>query len=199
MQTQSQIRQYIQQQRLSLSKQQQSDYSSQICEQILNSKLLDKAQHIAFYLPVRGEADPTSLQLLDAHRDKQFYLPILSEAKANHLAFAEYNQQTPMMLNKFKIPEPDLPSEALLYDPSILDVVLMPLVAVDPQGNRIGMGGGFYDRTFAFKQTNKQQSPLLVAFAYDFQLIDPQTPQSWDVAMDVIALQSQVRHVPMST
>lgn len=188
MSTQKEIRRCIQTQRQSLNQQQQTEYSSQICLQIIGSGILDDAQHIAFYLPVRNEADPTSLQLMEQYQGKQFYLPVLSEVKHNHLAFAAYNQQTRMKLNRFKIPEPDVPTESLLHDPLKLDVVITPLVGVDPQGNRIGMGGGFYDRTFAFKK-EKQKKPLLVAFAYDFQFIEPQTPQDWDVAVDHIALQ----------
>lgn len=190
MQTQETIRRNIQAQRQALSKQQQSEYSAQICEQIISNNVLANAEHIAFYLPVRGEADPTSLQFFKHYQGKRFYLPILSERKQNHLAFAEYNQHTTMKLNRFKIPEPDVPAESLLHDPLKLDVVIAPLVGVDPQGNRIGMGGGFYDRTFAFKKDH-QQSPLLIAFAYDFQFIEPQTPQNWDVAVDQIALQSR--------
>ena len=190
MNTQSKIRKHIQAQRQALSKQKQSEYSAQICQQIIDSGVLNTAQHIAFYLPVRGEADPALLQLAEQYQDKQFYLPILSDLKENHLAFAAYNQQTPMKLNRFKIPEPDVPASSLLHDPAKLDVVITPLVGVDVQGNRIGMGGGFYDRTFAFKKEHKQ-SPLLIAFAYDFQFIELQTPQDWDVAVDKIALQSQ--------
>lgn len=187
---QTEIRRHIQTQRQSLSCDQQSKYSAQICQQIINSGVLDQAQHIAFYLPVRGEADPTSLQLIERYQGKRFYLPVLSEVKPNHLAFAAYDQRTKMKLNRFKIPEPDIPAESLIHDPLKLDIVITPLVGVDPQGNRIGMGGGFYDRTFAFKK-KQQQTPLLVAFAYDFQLTEPQIPQSWDVAVDKIALQSQ--------
>ena len=187
---QSEIRKRIQTQRQSLTKQQQVAYSAQICQQVVNSGLLDNADHIAFYLPVRGEADPTPLQRIEAYQDKHFYLPILSELKENHLAFARYDQTTKMVLNRFRIPEPDVATASLLHDPSQLDVVITPLVGVDPQGNRIGMGGGFYDRTFAFKK-DENRSPLLIGFAYDFQLIEPQTPQDWDVAVDQIALQSQ--------
>ena len=81
---QTEIRRHIQTQRQSLSCDQQSKYSAQICQQIINSGVLDQAQHIAFYLPVRGEADPTSLQLIERYQGKRFYLPVLSEVKPNH-------------------------------------------------------------------------------------------------------------------
>ena len=190
MSNQSEIRKHIQSQRQSLSKQQQAEYSAQICEQIINSGALDDAQHIAFYLPVRGEADPTPLQLVEQYSDKTFYLPVLSERKENHLAFAQYDQNTKMKLNKFRIPEPDVTVSSLLHDPMQLDIVITPLVGVDAKGNRIGMGGGFYDRTFAFKR-EQNRLPHLIGCAYDFQFIEPQTPQDWDVAVDSVALQSR--------
>lgn len=187
---QSIIREKIQVKREKLGKKSQAEYSFDICQQIANNGDLNDAQHIAFYLPVRGEADPTYLQSLSGFSEKKFYLPILSETNKNHLDFALYNQQTPMKLNRFKIPEPDVNPTDFLTDPRELDAVIMPMVAIDRAGNRIGMGGGFYDRTFAFRKTERCK-PRLIAFAYDFQLIAAQTPQPWDVPTDSIALQSE--------
>jgi len=95
-----------------------------------------------------------------------------------------------MKLNRFNIPEPDVAEEELLTDPKKLDAVIMPMVAIDRCGNRIGMGGGFYDRTFEFRKSENCK-PTLIAFAYDFQLIEEQVPQAWDVPSDFIALESE--------
>lgn len=190
MQDQSKIRQHIQGLRQALTTEQQDTYSQQICEQVLSSQLLSKAKHIAIYLPVKGEADPTPL--LKQLTEKQFYLPVLSSVKQSHLAFAKYDENTPMKLNRFRIPEPDLPDNELLADTTKLDCIIMPLVGIDPTGNRIGMGGGFYDRTFAFRKTS-QSSPLLIGFCYDFQITAPQTPQNWDVPADAIVTQSSFK------
>ena len=187
---QSSIRSRIQTQRATLTKDQQSILSKKICHEILNSAALNNAKHIAIYLPVRGEADPTYLQEFNELSNKSFYLPILSKTNKNHLEFALYNSQTPMKLNRFNIPEPDVAEEELLTDPKKLDAVIMPMVAIDRCGNRIGMGGGFYDRTFEFRKTENCK-PTLIAFAYDFQLIEEQVPQAWDVPSDFIALESE--------
>jgi len=187
---QASIRKQIQAKRQALDKNNQAEYSQQICQQISNSNVLKNATHIAFYLPVRGEADPTYLQNFKQFSEKQFYLPIISVTNKNHLEFALYNEQTPMKLNRFKIPEPDVAPVSLLTDPRKLDAVIMPMVAIDRAGNRIGMGGGFYDRTFEFRKA-RNCKPKLIAFAYDFQLIDEQIPQSWDVPSDYVALQSE--------
>ena len=187
---QSAIRSRIQKQRATLTKDQQSIHSKKICHEILKSGALNEAKHIAIYLPVRGEADPTYLQEFNELSNKSFYLPILSKTNKNHLEFALYNAQTPMKLNRFNIPEPDVAEEELLTDPKKLDAVIMPMVAIDRCGNRIGMGGGFYDRTFEFRKSENCR-PILIAFAYDFQLIEEQVPQAWDVPTDFIALESE--------
>jgi 5-formyltetrahydrofolate cyclo-ligase len=192
MQDQNTIRKHIQTLRQSLSTEQQRQYSHEICTQVLQSKLLETAKHIAIYLPVKGEADPTLLLKLNEFANKQFYLPVLSSTKENHLAFAKYDATTVMKLNRFKIPEPDVKHNELLEDLTTLDCVITPLVGVDNAGNRIGMGGGFYDRTFAFKKTSKTK-PLLIGFCYDLQLIAPQTPQNWDVPVDAIVSQSSFK------
>ena len=195
MQDQSSIRKHIKGLRQALSPEQQQSLSQGICQQLIDSKIISTAKHIAIYLPVRGEADPTPIltnTVIDQDVSKQFYLPVLSPAKKNHLAFAKYGKDSVMKLNRFKIPEPDVPNEELLDDPSVLDCVITPLVGVDPQGNRIGMGGGFYDRTFAFKKASNEK-PLLIGFCYDFQMIASQSPQDWDVPVDAIVTESSLK------
>ena len=188
---QSEIRSHIQQQRAELSKEQQAVRSENICRRIVESDVLKKALHIAIYLPVRGEADPTYLQNFEEMLGKNFYLPILSKTNKNHLEFALYNKSTVMKLNRFNIPEPDIESTKILANAKQLDAVIMPMVAIDDLGNRIGMGGGFYDRTFEFRKTQPCK-PDLIAFAYNFQLIEKQSPQPWDVPVDSIALEHKL-------
>lgn len=62
-----------------------------------------------------------------------------------------------------------------------LDAIICPLVLVDKKGNRIGMGGGFYDRTFA-----KNPNVLKIGYAYDFQLVENLQTQVWDKKIDVL-------------
>lgn len=197
-QSQQAIRQRICSQRAALNTSEQADFSAEICQSILASACLEAAQHIAFYLPIRGEADPTGLQieLAKSHPGKTFYVPILPEDKHATLRFAAYSPDSPMIINRFNIPEPDLNQAQILEDARQLDAVIMPLVAIDKRGNRIGMGGGYYDRTFDFKHTdNAPSKPHLIAFAYDFQLIETQTPQPWDVPAEALATQSSFMRI----
>lgn len=68
----------------------------------------------------------------------------------------------------------------------------MPLVGFDATGNRLGMGGGFYDRSFAFKRIQPQQRPLLIGLAHSFQQL-PQLPvASWDTPVDMVVTERAV-------
>jgi 5-formyltetrahydrofolate cyclo-ligase len=62
----------------------------------------------------------------------------------------------------------------------------MPLVGFDKAGNRLGMGGGFYDRSFAFKQKRHSCQPKLIGLAHSIQQVDNLSVQGWDIPVDNI-------------
>ena len=89
--------------------------------------------------------------------------------------------------NRYGIPEPDRPIRQRIRAAS-LDLIVAPLVAFDIYGNRLGMGGGFYDRTLAFlKRRGSWRKPVVVGVAYEFQKVQRLTAQPWDVPMHAIA------------
>ncbi|MCK5667158.1 MAG: 5-formyltetrahydrofolate cyclo-ligase [Thiotrichaceae bacterium] len=179
------IRKVLLLKRKQLTKQEQQQKSELITNRIKQSDTYKQAKKIAFYHAVRGEADPSSLM----DNEKQFYLPILSSNKDQGLVFAPIDQNTQYKNNQFSIPEPMVAPEDFINAES-LDLVIMPLLGFDLKGNRLGMGGGYYDRSFAFKKT-RVKKPVLVGFAYDFQQVDALTAESWDVGLDAIAIESQ--------
>ncbi len=167
---------------------QQKQKSSLIANNVIQSSIFQNAKKIAFYHAVRGEADPSSLS---TSTSKQFYLPILAEEKNLGLVFAPINKQTQYKQNCFSIPEP-IVDKSTLTPPTSLDLVIMPLSGFDLQGNRIGMGGGYYDRCFSFK-LNKKTKPILLGFAFDFQEIVKKIEiESWDIGLDAIATESRL-------
>ena len=104
-----------------------------------------------------------------------------------------YTETTPMAVNYFGIPEPDI-SPRKRCPPRALDVVLMPLVAFDESGNRLGMGGGFYDQTFSYKSRAANVSkPLLIGVAYEFQRVDLLPTNWWDIGLDGIVTENGYR------
>ncbi|WP_158756155.1 5-formyltetrahydrofolate cyclo-ligase [Dyella sp. S184] len=119
-----------------------------------------------------------------ATRGQQFLLPVIGTDK--HLRFAPWQSGEEVQPNRYGIPEPVAPRE--LLEPFQLDLVLVPLLGFDRRGHRLGHGGGYYDRSFAF--LNKQvrpTEPLLVGIAYDFQELATVNKEPWDVALDFIA------------
>jgi 5-formyltetrahydrofolate cyclo-ligase len=178
------LRSQVQQQRNFLTVKQQSFYSKQICQQVSQTNCFRDAQHIAFYTPVKGEANPLPLQ--SEKSNKSFYLPILSSKNKYHLHFVKIDSNTQYKNNIYAIPEPIYsPQDIILAEQ--LDLVIMPLVAADKEGHRIGMGGGYYDRSFAFKLNAKLRYPQLLGFAYNFQLVNKLIAEPWDVPLDFIA------------
>ena len=91
-----------------------------------------------------------------------------------------------MRINRFRLPEPDVPDEIMLA-PRELDLVLAPLVVFDANCNRIGMGGGYYDRSFEFRRTTDIDRPTLIGVAHELQRVDALQPEPWDGRLDAVA------------
>lgn len=141
------------------------------------------SRRIAAYLPVAGEADPRPLIQRAWELGKSVYLPALVPFGANRLWFLPFGPKTKLVYNRYGIPEPEV-SPRKRIRPTILDLVLTPLVAFDPAGNRVGMGGGFYDNSFAFLRNRTiWRKPALLGIAYEFQRVDRLSPQPWDIPL----------------
>ncbi len=139
------------------------------------------ARRLAAYVTVDGELDPEPL-LRYAHRDgKQIYLPVVPATHTAALRFHPWKPDMNMRPNRLGIPEPVV-ADTVGITPQDLDLVLTPLVAFDNAGHRLGMGGGFYDRTFAFLKAGANKPPLL-GLAYEFQRLERIEAASWDVPL----------------
>lgn len=140
---------------------------------------------VAGYWAVRGEIPLHAAFASLRSRGQSYCLPILGDSGT--LRFAPWQPDLPLRGNRYGIPEPDVPAAAWLA-PSDLDVVLVPLVGFDRHGNRLGSGGGWYDRSFAFlSQAKRPARPVLVGIGYHFQEVAKLDVESWDVRMDFIA------------
>lgn len=156
---------------------------------IIDLEVYQNARHIAAYLAMDGELDLSGL-LTQAWADgKNIYLPVLTGA-AQPLLFAPYTAKTPMKIGSYKIPEPAVPRQQMVTG-DVLDLVLTPLVGFDDKGYRLGMGGGFYDRSFAFRQQPEHSKPYLLGIAFEQQQA-PLPHRSWDVRLDAVVTQNGV-------
>jgi 5-formyltetrahydrofolate cyclo-ligase len=156
------------------------------------SALFQRSKHIAFYLPNDGEIDPAPLLAKALAMGKKCYLPVLSAAWHNRLWFAPYDENTDLTLNSFSIYEPACNWRQMRH-PWALDLILTPLVAFDTQGNRLGMGGGFYDRTLAYLQRRQHwRKPRLIGIAHDFQKVAQLEQQAWDVLLHGVVTEQAI-------
>jgi 5-formyltetrahydrofolate cyclo-ligase len=140
-----------------------------------------RAQHIALYLPADGELDPSPIAKQLWKMGKHCYLPVLHPSLDRQLWFVEYTPNSFLKPNRFGIPEPDH-RQAIRIAPNLLDIVLLPLVGFDRQGGRLGMGGGFYDTTFAFHK-GKKNKPYLLGMAHACQEVERLELADWDIPL----------------
>lgn len=122
-----------------------------------------------------------------------FSLPVLHPVCKGHLLFLEYGPHTTLVKNKYNIDEPELACHNVVPT-STIDVILMPLVGFDSKGNRLGMGGGYYDRTLAFTQVTQltQQKPILIGIAHDEQEVETLPFEPWDIPVDIIVTPKRI-------
>lgn len=139
------------------------------------------AEHIAAYIAVEGEMDPEPLLQQAVRESKRIYLPIVPQERTGTLQFVRWQPGMRMYPNRVGIPEPSDSAQGAIA-PEKLDLVLTPLVAFDQHGQRLGTGGGYYDRTFAFLKSGATR-PLLLGLAYEFQRLERIESEPWDVRL----------------
>ena len=178
----NQLRQQIRKTRANLTALQQQQAEDSITQQALALIEERNAQHIALYISFDGEISTDKLIKILWAQGKQVYLPVLHPFNPNHLLFLRYLPDIPMLKNKFGIWEPKLNVQNVLPLDE-LDILFTPLVAFDKQGNRLGMGGGFYDRTLQ----HWQKSPFIpVGLAHQCQQVEQLPTEAWDVPLHQI-------------
>lgn len=161
-------------QRKNLSPNKIAYLSEKVVNHILSSELYQQAQNIALYLPFGGEVDLTALL---QSNDKRNYLPSI---QGNQMQFHLYHEDLMFNLHPYGIKQPKfMPA----LKPAQIDLCLMPLVGFDLHGNRLGMGGGFYDRYF---ELNDLTQTSLAGIGYQFQQQNQLPAHSWDVKINHI-------------
>ena len=189
-QSAAEIRQLKRALRQALSAKAQQQHSQALCQNVTSERAYKNSLNIACYLANDGEIDPGLIIEHARFLHKKVYLPVLSPLK-NSLYFAPYEAGDRLKLNRFAIPEPVChPSRWI--NARQLDLLLLPLVAFDAQGNRIGMGGGFYDRTLSYlRHCQHWKKPVLAGLAHEIQKAAQLDTQSWDIPLNYIITEKQ--------
>ncbi len=188
--TRNTIRTSLREARQKLSPDQQETAAAALFNQLGNQDFFRVAQRIAFYQVADGEIDPRMLLDLALSEGKSCFLPVIAQDNPEFVSFSPYDASTELVPNKWGIAEPPVPE--VIVSPTNFDVVFVPLVGFSADCYRLGMGKGFYDRTFSFKIFNRRSSPLLVGLAHENQLIDSFAVESWDVRLDAVATDKKI-------
>ncbi len=188
-QTKSQIRQQIRSQRQKLTPQavQQAGLGLVKC---LTTHIAFKAeQKIACFLPFDQEIDTQPLIQQIFNAKARCYLPKIRPFKPHRLWFLPYQAESRLDKNRYGIDEVDAPLHQAIRA-SDIDLLLMPLVAFDQEGNRLGMGAGYYDATFAHLAKSKKR-PKFIGLAYEFQRQMQLPKDPWDIPLDAVCTQQR--------
>lgn len=174
--------------RASLSPEQISEASLDIAARIWHLPELARSRRIAAYHAFDGEVDCHFAIETAWRRGREVFLPVIH---GQQILFAQYCAKTRFSLNRFGIPEPVCARRNLLH-PSQMDVILTPLVAFDEHGNRIGMGAGFYDRSFRFlRHRARWRHPRMIGIAYEFQKAAQIKASGWDVPLHIVVTEQR--------
>lgn len=189
------LRRQIRRRRQALSPIQQRHAALAVKRQLIRLPVFRNADRIACYLANDGEVDMQAVISRIQAMDKQCYLPVLDPLGSNRLWFAPLLPGMPMRANRFGIPEPDISARHFIAAWQ-LDLLLLPLVAFDPAGNRLGMGGGFYDRSLAYLHRQQRwRKPHLFGIAHQFQCVPALQQATWDIPLHGIITDQTIYRV----
>jgi 5-formyltetrahydrofolate cyclo-ligase len=181
--TRAQLRRQLRHARRSLTGSQQRAAARGLYRQVVQHPIFRRARHVSLYLPMDGEIDPRLLLRAAQRRGKATYLPVLNAWPRTRMVFQRVRPGEKFRPNRFRIPEPRI-NRARQRRIWALDLVLMPLVGFDDEGGRLGMGGGFYDRSLAYQARRKTwKKPVLLGLAHECQKVERLAQASWDVPL----------------
>jgi len=178
--------------RAQLSPAQRQTASARVAAHLAGTRLYLVSRRIACYLPSDGEVDTSEIidRLWRMRRD--VFLPVLSRLRYDRLWFAPAMPGMELVPNRFGIPEPKVSVRELVRAQEV-DLILLPLVAFDKNGNRVGRGAGFYDRSLAFlRNRHFLRAPRVLGLAYDFQRVPKIAVDPWDVPLDGVVTDQSV-------
>lgn len=173
-----------------LSQSQQITAARDLVQQVMMQPEVERARTVGAYFSFGTElnTEPLLQALLDA--GKRVCLPVLHPFTQGHLLMLHYDLNSQLVANRYGIPEPALRCPDVVPFTQI-DCLLTPLVGFDAAGNRMGMGGGFYDRTLASWQRGRYPGLSVFGLGHDCQFVERLPVQPWDVPLPAVITPSQ--------
>lgn len=181
----SSLRQQCRAARHALSMQQHEQYAQQILQQLKQVKHYQEANTIGSYLSTDQEASTHLIHQDCWESNKSLLLPTVIDK--TRMVFSEYKRDDMLIDNHWGIPEPKIDSQTSLTPLHHIDCLLIPMVGFTEQGQRLGFGGGYYDRYLQDKKTN----PICIGLAYDAQKLTEIPFETWDISMNIIVTEEK--------
>ncbi|MCK5817810.1 MAG: 5-formyltetrahydrofolate cyclo-ligase [Psychromonas sp.] len=189
MKTRDTLRTQIRKKRHSITSEEQQQAAFQLAQKLTQHSLVTKSKNIAIFLSNDGEIGTLPFINWCWLNNKAIYLPVVHPFTQGHLLFLEYLQKSEMTINQYGIYEPTLNIQNII-SPHQLDIIFTPLVAFDSNGNRLGMGGGYYDRLLAPWFKNKMGGKP-IGLAHDCQQVQNIPHETWDIPLPEIITPSK--------
>lgn len=188
------IRADMRSRRAEIGEDDQAAASMAVLARLVSLAVVRRARVVAGYRAVRGELDIDAALRFVAEHGAKVTTP---RVRGEHLEFLVTDDATPLVPGPFGIPEP---SEGELVAVRAHDLFLMPLVAFDSAGRRLGQGGGYYDRALAaFGAGERSERPTLIGIAHAFQQVAEVPTEPWDVPLDAIVTEEGIVEVTAGT
>ena len=176
-QTQIALRNSARAARIRLSADEREKASEKIVDTVIRSSWFRRSKFVACYLPMPEEVDTWTLIDRAWRMKKRIFAPIIK--KNFVMQFCELTAESELVFNQFGLREPQ---DGEIIAPRALDLVITPVVAFDDDCNRLGMGGGYFDRTFSFLRHRQYLfHPKLIGLAFSCQRVDKIAPNPWDI------------------
>lgn len=151
---------------------------------VIRSGLLLRYRRIGFYASMPNELDLWPLINAALRLRRQCYLPVVPKGRGKRMHFTQLHAANTWYLNRYRIPELAAPHR---YSARSLDLVFVPLLGFDLSGNRLGMGGGYYDATLAFLHHRRVwRKPILAGAAFECQKLTCLPCDDWDQPLDLV-------------
>ncbi len=182
------IRRDMRTRRQQLSPYEQFQHADGLVQQLAQWSLFHEANTLAFYIANDGEIDPSPSMKLAWSLNKNCYLPLVQTDQT--LTFAPYQDGDILIANQYGILEPVVEPTACIGI-THLQLILIPLVAFDDRGNRIGMGKGYYDKTLA-SLALQSHSTKFIGLAHDFQRVDHLPCDQWDIPLHAVITERKI-------
>ncbi len=188
-----QLRAQLRERRRAIPAAQRIAAAQSLAQRLLALPFAANGGHVAGYWAMDGEIALHVWQLrLSA--GVTYCLPMLGDDDV--LRFAPWRAGAELVTNRYGIPEPANTDDALPAE--AMTMIVLPLVGFDAHGHRLGMGGGWYDRSLAFRHARASAPPWLVGVGFAAQRVETLHAEAWDVTLDAVCTETHT-HLPSAS